>query len=593
MTNNLYIKQFVDNTASLTTPDAIVWLDGTTAQRDLLRAEAVASGVLHPFDQEKMPGCFLHRTHPSDVARAEGCTYICTQEKETAGKLNLWCAPGEMHARMDTLLRGGMRGRTMYVIPYAMGAIGSPYAKIGVELTDSIYVALNMLIMTRVGREVLEALGDSPDFVRGVHATLDCDPTQRYICHFPEEGSIISVNTAYGGNALLGKKCFALRLASYMARKEGWMAEHMLILGVETPEGENYYIAAAFPSACGKTNLAMLLPPARFLRQGYRVYLVGDDIAWLHIGKDGRLWAINPENGFFGVAPGTSNKTNPIAMTTIQRDTIYTNTARNPLDNTPWWEGLSPPPASLEDWQGERMTRAEYDKRRAEGARAAHPNSRFTAPITNCPTLSPHWDSPEGVPISAILFGGRRSRVSPLVYEARNWQHGTFIGSAMASETTAAAMGEQGIVRRDPMAMRPFLGYDMGDYWEHWLAMGRRLSHPPHIFHVNWFRTDTAGRYLWPGFGENFRVLLWILDRIRGLCDVEESPIGGLPYSADLNLEGLDELSEEDVEALLSVEVEAYREEVRGIRAFYQEIGSRVPKALWRALEHLEAQLAK
>ena len=590
---NSRVNMFVTEVASLTQPEDVVWIDGSPEQREHLRSVAIETGELIPLLDGRC-GSYLHRTHPQDVARVEDRTFICTKQREEAGTLNNWCDPCEMKARLHRLLEGSMKGKQMYVIPYAMGHIGSPFAKYGVEITDSIYVVLNMLIMTRVGREALDAIEESGQFVRGVHASLSCDPEERYIAHFPEEGLIYSVNTAYGGNVLMGKKCFALRIGSYMGRQEGWLAEHMLILGIDTPEGETYYVAAAFPSACGKTNLAMLVPPKPFLEAGYRVYTLGDDIAWLRVGEDGRLWAINPEYGFFGVAPGTSARTNPNALATTQGETIFTNTALDTTTNAPWWEGLTEsPPKEMVDWLGNLVQREEYQDLRREGYGAAHPNARFTAPLINCPSLSPEWDSPTGVPISAILFGGRRRKAAPLVYEARDWRHGVFLGTSMASETTAAATGEIGVTRRDPMAMRPFLGYDMGDYFSHWLTIGERLSHPPKIYHVNWFRRGDNGEYLWAGFGENFRVLHWVLQRLSGRVDCVKTPIGNLPYVMDIDTEGLDQKSRDNLPHLLSVDTQASLEETEELKSFYHTLGDRVPKTLYEELEGLRGRLLR
>ncbi len=529
MTNNIHVKSWIDEMAALTQPDKIVWIDGTNEQAEALRAEACSTGEMHKLNEELLPNCYLHRTAVNDVARVEGRTYICTEKKEDAGNINNWMAPAEMKETLFKLYRGAMKGRTMYVIPYSMGVVGSDFAKYGIELTDSIYVVLNMLIMTRVGTNVLEALGDSADYIKGLHAKADLDEENRYITHFPETNEIMSVNSGYGGNVLLGKKCFALRIASYLGRKEGWMAEHMLILGIEYPNGEIKYISAAFPSACGKTNLAMLIPPEFLAKKGYKVWCVGDDIAWLRVGADGRLWAVNPENGFFGVAPGTNDKSNPNALKTTMRDTIFTNVVHDLDNNTVWWEGLNDnPPANAIDWKGNPWDYRKYDKK-DKSTCGAHPNSRFTALAQNCPCISSEFNSLKGVPVSAIVFGGRRAKTAPLVYQSFNWQHGSFVGSIMASETTAAAAGAVGVVRRDPMAMRPFVGYNMGDYFQHWLDMGKNIPNPPAIFHVNWFRTDAEGHFIWPGFGDNMRVLLWILARCEGKVGAKETAIGYVP----------------------------------------------------------------
>ena len=513
MTTNKKVLQFVDEAVALAKPDKVVWIDGSEAQLEALRKEALASGEMIKLNDEKLPGCLYHRTKPNDVARVEGRTFICSRRKEDAGPTNNWMDPEEMYKKLKAIAKDSMIGRTMYVIPFSMGAVNSPFAKIGIETTDSIYVVLNMAIMTRIGQKVLDRLGDSEDVVRGFHAKCNVDENERYIVQFPEDNAIWSVNSAYGGNVLLGKKCFALRIASYQGKNEGWMAEHMLILGVEKPNGETKYVTAAFPSACGKTNLAMLIPPEVYTKKGYRVYTVGDDIAWLRVGADGRLYAINPEAGFFGVAPGTNEKSNPNALASTRKNTIFTNVAINPEDNTVWWEGLTKtPPARLIDWKGNPWT---PDMKDADGkpVKAAHPNSRFTAPAINCPCISSEFEAPNGVPISAIIFGGRRAATTPLVYQSRSWDNGVFVGSIMASETTAAAAGAVGVVRRDPMAMLPFCGYHMGDYFQHWIDMGKKIKVQPKIFNVNWFRTDSEGHFIWPGFGDNMRVLDWILKR--------------------------------------------------------------------------------
>ncbi len=499
---------------------------------------------------------------------------------------------GECYEKLSKLYRGSMKGQTMYVIPYSMGVVGSSFSKIGIELTDSIYVVLNMLIMTRAGKAVIDQLGDSSDFIKGLHARADLDEENRYICHFPEDNTIWSINSGYGGNVLLGKKCFALRIASYLGRKEGWLAEHMLILGVENPEGEIKYIAAAFPSACGKTNLAMLIPPEYYRNKGYKVWCVGDDIAWIRIGKDGRLWAVNPENGFFGVAPGTSDKSNPNALATTKSNTIFTNVVHNLDDNTVWWEGLDKnPPHNALNWKGEKWDCTKYDKN-DKSTCGAHPNSRFTAPAIQCPCVSSEFNSLEGVPLEAIVFGGRRAKTAPLVYQSRDWQHGTFVGSIMASETTAAAAGAVGVVRREPMAMLPFCGYDMGEYFGHWLAMGKKITKAPKIFHVNWFRTDDEGNFIWPGFGDNLRVLLWILDRCAGKVDAKETAIGYVPNAEDINIEGLD-ISLDTIKELLSVDKEHWIEDLASIKEFYAKIGDTIPAELKEELKALEERLTK
>ena len=591
MTKNKFVSDWVDQMAKMTQPDKIVWIDGSDEQAEALRAEACSTGEIIKLNQELLPNCYLHRTAVNDVARVEGRTFICTSKKEDAGNINNWMEPKECYAKLTKLFTGSMKGRTMYVIPYSMGIVGSPFAKYGIELTDSIYVVLNMLIMTRVGNNVLEALGDRDNFIKGLHAKADLDEENRYICHFPEDNTIWSVNSGYGGNVLLGKKCFALRIASYLGRKEGWMAEHMLILGVEYPDGDTKYICAAFPSACGKTNLAMLIPPELYAKQGYKVWCVGDDIAWLRVGEDGRLWAVNPENGFFGVAPGTNEKSNPNALHTTMRDTIFTNVVHNTANNTVWWEGLdNNPPAEAIDWKGNPWDYRKYDKH-DKSTCGAHPNSRFTAKATNCPCLSKEFNNPAGVPITAIVFGGRRAKTAPLVYQSTSWQNGAFVGSIMASETTAAASGAVGVVRRDPMAMRPFVGYDMGDYWAHWLRMGTMIPHAPKIFHVNWFRTDSEGNFIWPGFGDNMRVLMWILARCAGKVDAKITPIGYVPNAEDINIEGLKDVTLDTVRELLTVDKEAWLADVQNIKEFYAQVGSRVPEAMYDELAALEARL--
>lgn len=584
MTRNALATQWIAEMKSLARPEHTVWVTGEGAQLDALRREACASGELIRLNPQKLPGCYLHRSHPNDVARVEQRTFICSRRRADAGPTNHWMDPEEAYAKLRGLFAGSMRGRTMYVIPYSMGPVGSPFAKTGIELTDSIYVVLSMCIMTRVGQPVLDALGDGGDFMRGMHSTATLNAENRYICHFPEDNTVWSINSGYGGNALLGKKCFALRIASCLGRREGWMAEHMLILGVENPWGEVKYICAAFPSACGKTNLAMLIPPEIYRRRGYKVWTVGDDIAWLRPGPDGRLWALNPENGFFGVAPGTGERSNPNALRTTQRDTIFTNVVQDLDDGTVWWEGLdSPPPLHALDWRG-----VAWDP--ASGEKGAHPNSRFTAPAANCPSLSREFYNPRGVPISAIVFGGRRARTAPLVYQSFDWVHGVFVGSTMASETTAAAAGRVGVVRRDPMAMLPFCGYHMGDYWQHWLDVGAGLKKPPQIFHVNWFRTDDAGHFIWPGFGDNMRVLMWILGRCGGDAQAVATPLGYEPRPEDIDREGLD-LSVDTIRELLSVDRDLWRAEVGDIRKFYATFGGRLPAEMTGELDALEKRL--
>lgn len=586
MTENKALLSWIDEMAALTTPDKIVWVTEGEKQIEALKEEAVATGLMERLNEEKLPGCLLHRTKPNDVARVEARTFICTTKKEMAGPTNNWVEKDEMYARLRPLARGGMKGHTMYVVPYIMGQVGSPFAKVGVELTDSIYVVLNMNIMTRMGQVALDQLGSSEDFVKGLHCSLDVDEENRYIVQFPEDNTIWSLNSNYGGNVLQGKKCFALRIASWQGWQEGWMAEHMLILGIENPKGEIKYVTAAFPSACGKTNLAMLIPPEFYRKQGYKVWCVGDDIAWLRIGKDGRLWAVNPENGFFGVAPGTNEKSNPNALAATKRDTIFTNVAHNLDDNTVWWEGLDGnPPENAVDWKGNPWHASTATEK------AAHPNSRFTAPAKNCPCVSPKFDDPEGVPISAMIFGGRRAKTAPLVYQSRSWQHGVFVGSTMASETTAAAAGAVGVVRRDPMAMLPFCGYHMGDYFAHWLEMGEKLGDKaPKIFNVNWFRTDDNGKFIWPGYGDNMRVLMWILGRCDGTAEAVETPVGFEPRPCDIEREGLD-LSEETVASLLSVDKKLWQKEAEDITEFYKKFGDKLPKELSAELETLKKNL--
>lgn len=589
MTNNKTVLSWLDEMAAMTTPDEIVWIDGSEKQLEDLRAEAVSTGEMIQLNQEKLPGCYYHRTAENDVARVEDRTFICTPTEEEAGPVNNWMAPEQMYAKLKALYTGSMKGRTMYVIPYSMGPVGSPFSKIGIELTDSIYVVLNMAIMTRIGQKVLDQLGDSADFVKCLHAKKDVNPDERYIVHFPQDSTIWSINSAYGGNVLLGKKCFALRIASYLGKKEGWMAEHMLILGLENPQGEVKYICAAFPSACGKTNLAMLIPPEYLKEKGYKVWTVGDDIAWLRIGKDGRLYAINPEAGFFGVAPGTSEKTNFNALESAKKNTIFTNVAINNADNTVWWEGLDKnPPEDCTEWTGKLVNGKTYD------GKLAHPNSRFTAPAINCPCISSEFENPEGVPVSAIVFGGRRAKTAPLVYQARDWQHGVFVGATMASETTAAAAGAVGVVRRDPMAMKPFVGYNMADYFAHWIEMGKKMDadKAPKIFHVNWFRQDENGNFIWPGFGDNMRVLLWILDRCEGKKDAVESPIGYLPKKEDLDVNNLD-IDDATMEELLTVDKAVWLEDVENQEQYFAQFSDRLPKEIKEELETLKKNLSK
>ena len=602
LTKNPNVNKWVEEMIALCKPDNVVWIDGSKEQLDQLTDEVTALPDGHPdklyrLNDEKLPGCLYHRTRPNDVARVENRTFICSRKEEDAGPTNNWCDPKEMYAKLTPLYDGVMKGRTMYVIPYSMGPIGSPLAKVGVELTDSIYVVLNMNIMTRMGAQAFENLGDtSDDFVRGLHSKADVDPENRYIVQFPEDNTIWSINSAYGGNVLLGKKCFALRIASYQGKNEGWMAEHMLILGLKKPGQETKYVCAAFPSACGKTNLAMLIPPEGYRAKGYEVFTVGDDIAWLKPGPDGRLYAINPENGFFGVAPGTNAKSNFNALASTKSNTIFTNVALNNADNTVWWEGLDKnPPVDATEWKGEKVNGVEFTSVVMEDGKKqklAHPNSRFTAPAINCPCISPEFNNPAGVPISAIIFGGRRAQTTPLVYQSFDWEHGTFVGSIMASETTAAAAGAVGVVRRDPMAMLPFCGYHMGDYWAHWLEMGKKLGDKaPKIFNVNWFRTDDNGNFVWPGFGDNMRVLDWIIDRCDGKADAVETAIGYEPKPEDINVEGLEDITTETIADLLTVDKALWKQEVEGIREFYGKFGSKLPKEMSAQLDALDKRL--
>jgi phosphoenolpyruvate carboxykinase (GTP) len=576
-TSNASLKRWVDEVARLTQPESIHWCTGSDAENAQLVEAMLASGDLIKLNQTTHPNCYLHRSHPSDVARVEHLTFDSTRSRADAGPNNNWMDPQEAHRKVDALFAGSMRGRTMYVIPYCMGPIDSPISRCGVEITDSPYVVVNMRIMTRMGEAALRRIEREDKFVKGLHSIGDLNPDRRFIMHFPEELTIKSVGSGYGGNALLGKKCHALRIASWQAREEGWLAEHMLLMGIQSPEGRTHYIAAAFPSACGKTNLAMLVPPASM--PGWKIWTIGDDISWLQIDKDGQLRAINPESGYFGVVPGTNRKTNCNAYDMIQRDTIFTNVAVT-ADNQPWWEGLESGTPTL-DWQGKPHT--------GSGA-AAHPNSRFTVSAKQNPIYSNLADAPEGVPISAILFGGRRREVAPLVYEARNWSHGVLVGAGMASETTAAAVGQMGVVRRDSMAMKPFCGYNFGDYWNHWLALGRKSNKLPRIFHVNWFRQDRNGRFMWPGFGENLRVLRWIADRCEGKVDAVESPIGYLPRRSDLDVRGLD-LDAATLDTLLSIDPAAWRQEVDAIGKYLDEFGERVPAQLREELRGVASRL--
>ena len=574
-------EQWVDQVAQVTRPKNVYWCDGSEAEYQRLIQEMLATGTLIELNQKEYPGCYLHRSDPSDVARTEHLTFVCTGKQEDAGPNNNWMPPAEAKEKVGALFSGAMKDRTLYVVPYIMGPVTSPYSQIGVEITDSPYVTVNMRIMTRMGKAVLDRLGSSDNYVKGLHSLGDLSPDRRFILHFPEERLIWSVGSGYGGNALLGKKCFALRLGSYMAREEGWLAEHMLILGIEEPTGRTTYIAAAFPSACGKTNMAMLVPPAS--QKGYKVWTVGEDISWMHIGADGRLWAINPEAGFFGVAPGTNSRTNPNVMATIRKNTIFTNVALTP-HNTPYWEGMDgPPPHEALDWQGKPWTPDSVTK-------AAHPNSRFTTPAHQCPSMSPEWENPNGVPISAILFGGRRASLIPLVYQSFNWQHGVFLGATMASETTAAATGKVGVVRRDPMAMLPFCGYNMGDYFGHWLHMGQDMTQPPSVFRVNWFRMSPEGKYLWPGFGENLRVLRWVLARVHNEVGAAETPIGYLPHPTGIDVTGLD-ISPEALKELFAVDRDGWMEAVAGQQEFFKKFGDRLPREIWQESEALARRL--
>lgn len=582
MVENSYLQEWIDSVARRTRSDNVVWINGSEAEAHALSDLLVSKGVFLPLNQDKYPNCFLSRSDPSDVARVEERTFICPEQKENAGPTNNWKDPQEMYSILNEILEGCMAGRTMYVLPYLMGSDASAYSRVGIEITDSPYVVANMRIMARVGDVALKNLGkDSKNFVKGIHSTCELNPAKRYIAHFPEDNLIVSVNSNYGGNALLGKKCFALRMASILGHKEGWLAEHMLIVAVENPEGEKHYIAAAFPSGCGKTNLAMLIPPESYRSQGWKVSTIGDDIAWLHVGDDGRLYATNPEAGFFGIAPGTSLKTNPNALQTICKNTIFTNVALNTDDNTPWWEGLTDsPPPHLKDWLGK-------DWKLESGTKAAHPNSRFTAPAHQCPCIDPLWESKNGVPLSAIVFGGRRAKIAPLVVEARDWIHGVFLGATMASETTSAAEGKTGVLRRDPMAMSPFIGYHVGDYFQHWLRFAEIPNVKlPKIFHVNWFRTNADGKFLWPGFGENLRVLEWILRRTEGNVKVVESFFGNLPFPEDINTTGLP-FGKERIVELLTVEKGEWKEEVASQRTYFDKIGDKFPKELFQEWERL------
>jgi len=585
LTNNKTVLDWIKEQAALVKPDAIVWINGSNEQIEALRAEACQTGEMHKLNEEKLPDCYLHRTAVNDVARVEHRTFICSPTKDEAGPTNNWMEPAEAYQMLYDIARDSYQGRTMYVIPYSMGPVGSPLSKIGIELTDSIYVVLNMAIMTRVGKAVLDCLGDSNDWVRGLHCKCQIDEEKRYICHFPQDNTIISVNSGYGGNVLLGKKCFSLRIASYQGWKEGWQAEHMLILGIENPKGDIQYISAAFPSACGKTNLAMLIPPEGYVKKGYKVWCVGDDIAWIKKGEDGALYAINPEFGFFGVAPGTNEKSNFNALASTRKGTIFTNVVHNLDDNTVWWEGLDKnPPENAVDWKGNPWNGKESKDP------GANPNSRFTAPAVNCPCISSEFENPKGVKLSAMVFGGRRAKLAPLVYQATDWNHGVFVGSVMASETTAAAAGAVGVVRRDPMAMLPFCGYNMADYWQHWIDIGKTLDpkKAPKIFNVNWFRKDDEGHFLWPGFGDNLRVLDWIIQRCDEEVDARKTAIGYIPYAKDINIEGIeDKVSPEQLESILDVDPALWKAEAEGIEEFYGKF-DRLPKELADALQELK-----
>jgi phosphoenolpyruvate carboxykinase (GTP) len=583
MPSNEHVIKWVNEMAAMCKPDKIQYLDASEEEEKELIEEALRVGDLIKLSQEKMPGCYLHRSAQNDVARTEKLTFVCTQKEEDAGPTNNWMAPADAYKKLAEIYDGSMKGRTMYVVPFLMGPKGSMFCKVGFELTDSVYVALNMRKMTRMGKIALEELGDSDDFTKCLHGKADLNMERRFICHFPEDNTIWSVGSGYGGNALLGKKCLALRMASFLGKKEGWLAEHMLIMGIESPKGDIHYVAAAFPSACGKTNLAMLIPPESM--PGWKIWTVGDDIAWMHINEDGKLYAVNPEAGFFGVVPGTSMKTNPSVMKAMEKNTIFTNVVMKD-DGTVWWEGMGEEaPKKATNWKGELWTSDSEEK-------GAHPNSRFTVSIKNTPTYSKEWENPNGVPISAIVFGGRRAKVAPLVYQSFDWQHGTFVGATAASEQTAAAEGQVGAIRHDPMAMLPFAGYHMGDYFKHWLEMGKKTKHAPKIFHVNWFRTDDDGNFIWPGFGENLRVLKWIIERVKDEAEAVKTPIGYVPHQKSLHTEGLN-MSEDDIESVLSIDKEAWNEEVKKQEEFFNKFGDKFPQELWEEHKKLKERLGK